>query len=228
MAAFKGLRVAFHIEPYKGRTPSTVVRDMQYLEKEYGSHEATLLWNGPRGGKMLVFIYDSYLSEAREWKKVLPGCAYAIGLVVEARHVDDLKIAAFDGGYTYFASDGFVWGSSIGNWQRIREGLSSPLLFFPCVGPGYNDERIRPWNKRNTKKRENGRYYSRMWDAALNLKGHFADGVAITSWNEYHEGTNIEPSVQHEGYLDDSLDIDFLELTERYSQRMKNREYVTL
>lgn len=47
--AAKGLYVAFHIEPYKGRTPSSVVKDMQYLQSQYGSHSATLYWNGTRG-----------------------------------------------------------------------------------------------------------------------------------------------------------------------------------
>ena len=55
------------------------------------------------------------------------------------------------------------------------------LVFVPSVGPGYNDEGIRPWNAHNTKSRENGGYYDRMWSRALESGAQF---VSITSFNE--------------------------------------------
>ncbi|REC62735.1 hypothetical protein DRF65_09190 [Chryseobacterium pennae] len=33
------------------------------------------------------------------------------------------------------------------------------LIFIPCIGPGYFDTRIRPWNEADFKNRDNGRYY---------------------------------------------------------------------
>lgn len=51
-AARAGLQVAFHIEPYAGRTPASVVRDMAYLETRYGGHAAALRWPGARGERM--------------------------------------------------------------------------------------------------------------------------------------------------------------------------------
>jgi glycoprotein endo-alpha-1,2-mannosidase len=60
------------------------------------------------------------------------------------------------------------------------------------VAPGYIDTRIRPWNGRNTRDRENGAYYDRLWSAALGVDPGM---VAITSFNEWHEGTQIEPAI---------------------------------
>jgi glycoprotein endo-alpha-1,2-mannosidase len=131
-------------------------------------------------------------------QSALPGPAYAIGLCVEKRHVTELKQGKFDGAYTYFASDGFVWGSTSAHFQEMRTAFAD-RIFIPCVGPGYNDERIRPWNQRNTKQRAGGNYYRNMWQRVLDLSPA-ADAVGITSWNEYHEGTNIEPSMDREGY----------------------------
>ena len=74
----------------------------------------------------------------------------------------------------------------IGEWAQ-QEGK----LVVPCVGPGYDDRRIRPWNARNTKHRQHGAYYRRMFDAALALQPSL---IGITSFNEWHEGTQIEPS----------------------------------
>ena len=35
------------------------------------------------------------------------------------------------------------------------------------VGPGYQDDKIRPWNTQNTKTRQNGNYYRNMWRKAI-------------------------------------------------------------
>ena len=66
------------------------------------------------------------------------------------------------------------------------------LIFIPCVGPGYIDTRIRPWNEKNTRERDDGQYYERMFIKAVNAK---ADFIGITSFNEWHEGTQIEPAI---------------------------------
>ena len=47
----------------------------------------------------------------------------------------------------------------------------------------------------NTKKREGGRYYDRMWEEALSSE---PSSVSITSYNEWGEGTQIEPAVPKE------------------------------
>lgn len=70
--------------------------------------------------------------------------------------------------------------------------------FIASVGPGYVDEKIRPWNKHNTKSREGGQYYKRMWEAAINAN---ADLVSITSYNEWGEGTQIESAASRPNYL---------------------------
>ena len=54
------------------------------------------------------------------------------------------------------------------------------------------DTRIRPWNGRNTEDREEGRYYENMF---LNAIHAGPDYIGITSFNEWHEGTQIEPAI---------------------------------
>ena len=65
-------------------------------------------------------------------------------------------------------------------------------LFVPCVAPGYDDERVRPWNSQNTRDREAGAYYDRAWRGAIDAG---ARAVGVTSFNEWHEGTQIEAAV---------------------------------
>ena len=131
------------------------------------------------------------------------------GLLVEYKHRSDIKKAGFDGFYTYFASDGFSYGSSWKNWRGLASfARKSSLLFVPSVGPGYVDTRVRAWNSRNTKARRAGKYYEQAnknlvkkqislwceqaWSSAM---GAAAKIVSVTSFNEWHEGTQIEPAV---------------------------------
>lgn len=50
-----------------------------------------------------------------------------------------LQRGGFNGFYTYFASQGFVYGSTLSNWKDMNQcvkGLQYPQLFIPSVGPG--------------------------------------------------------------------------------------------
>lgn len=77
------------------------------------------------------------------------------------------------------------------NWLWF--GTRTPgLLFAPSVGPGYEDTGVRPWNGKTTRRRDAGRYYGDAWRAALRSRPHL---VSVTSFNEWHEGTQIEPAV---------------------------------
>lgn len=155
----------------------------------------------------LYFVYDSYLTRPAEWASVLArggehtvrGTALDgqyIGLWVEATHGTDLVQGRFDGAYTYFAVDGMTYGSTSLYWREMGKFCAAHgLSFFPCAGPGYNDEAVRPWNVANTRPRRGGGYYRAMF---AGLQGAKISGVGITSFNEAHEGTNIEASVPHE------------------------------
>ena len=103
-----------------------------------------------------------------------------------------LLAGGFDGAYTYFATDGFTYGSTAANWPAMAAfARAHAWLLVPCVGPGYADLRVRPWNTANQRDRERGGYYDRQWEAALAARPPL---VGVTSYNEWHEGTQIEPA----------------------------------
>eukprot|EP00435_Cladocopium_sp_Y103_P039445 s911_g10.t1 len=111
---------------------------------------------------------------------------------------EDLRFlteGGFDGAYTYFAAEGFTPGSNTKSWQDVSERLRKiGKIFVPSVGPGYDDTRIRPWNKHNIRLRKDGASYDRMWSAAVKSRPH---AISVTSYNEWGEGTQIEPAVKH-------------------------------
>jgi hypothetical protein len=98
--------------------------------------------------------------------------------------------AAFDGVYTY---DVLTYGAAkLGRLcdqaRRVR------LTCAPSVGPGYDARRAV--GDPRLKLRRGGKAYDGMWRAALRAR---PDIVTITSYNEWHEGTQIEPAIARRG-----------------------------
>ena len=231
----KGMKVNFHIEPYPGRSAATVREHLGYLIGKFGDSSA-FYRDEERGGLPMFFVYDSYLIPAEDWGTILKPDgpetirgtardAIMIALYVNGKDKKLLTAGGFDGVYTYFATKGFTEGSTPANWKDIREWTESlQKIFIPSVGPGYDDLPIRPWNEKNYREREDGEYYSDMFESAIQAEPDF---ISVTSFNEWHEGTQIEPAVpaeygerKYKDYL--PLDPDaYLELTREWIQRFQ-------
>lgn len=201
----KKLKVCFHIEPYEGRNAQTMNVNIKYIVDKYGKHPAFYRRSNSNGQELPVYyIYDSYNIPAASWSQLLRpysglslrGGKYDgifIGLLVEERHKIDLIGAGFDGFYTYFAADKFSFGSTFYNWKSLAEyAQRKNVLFIPSVGPGYDDNKVRPWNYVNTRNRDNGKYYERALKMAFDVQPSI---LTITSFNEWHEGTQIEEAI---------------------------------
>ncbi|CAM4654919.1 unnamed protein product [Lepidochelys olivacea] len=234
------IKVAFHIQPYKGRDDRTVHENIKYIVDKYGSHAAFYKCKTSTGRSLPMFyIYDSYLTPPESWAKLFtqsgshslrntPYDAVFIALLVEEGHKHDILSAGFDGMYTYFASNGFSFGSSHQNWKAIKAFCdSNNLMFIPSVGPGYIDTSIRPWNNHNTRNRVNGKYYETALQAALMVRPEI---VSITSFNEWHEGTQIEKAVPkttltrlYLDYLPHQPNM-YLELTRRWAEHFSKEK----
>jgi len=233
-----GLKICLHVEPYEGRSVANFRKHLKYVQETYGSHPA--YYKVKKGSQYvpLFYIYDSYRITPNEWQRIFTSRgnlsvrnteldAVFIALLVEYKHRFDIKKAGFDGFYTYFASNGFSYGSSWKNWKGLANyAFKNSLIFIPSVGPGYMDTRVRAWNGKNTQPRRNGVYYETAWRTALAAPAKY---VSVTSFNEWHEGTQIEPAIPmkcnnytYESYLPRSSSF-YLDLTEKWSTQLVNR-----
>ncbi|XP_038655495.1 glycoprotein endo-alpha-1,2-mannosidase-like isoform X4 [Scyliorhinus canicula] len=233
------LKVIFHIEPYEGRE-NTLYNNLKYIIDKYGSHPAFYRYKTSAGRNLPMFyIYDSYLISPGSWANLLSVSgsrslrntqydALFIALIVEEKHKNEILQAGFDGMYTYFATNGFSHGSSHHNWQALKDFCdSNNLMFIPSVGPGYIDTSIRAWNNHNTRNRVNGKYYETALSTALLVRPEI---ITITSFNEWHEGTQIEMSVPKKSsqlvyldYLPHKPDI-YLELTRKWAEKFRREK----
>lgn len=166
----RGLQVALHVEPYAGRTPASVEADLGRLAA-YGIRD--------------VYVYDSTQYPDAEWAAVtgrLPG----LRLFAHTPLAGKARAGGFAGLYTY---DVLVYdGRSFGRMCRQARALG--LLCAPSVGPGFDARRAT--GEPRVQDRRDGRRYDAMWRAALRAR---ADIVTVTSYNEWQEGTQIEPAV---------------------------------
>ncbi|KAK3925726.1 Glycoprotein endo-alpha-1,2-mannosidase [Frankliniella fusca] len=238
------LKVAPHIEPYMNRNPINLHQHISHLIFKYGNHPALYrmrrLHQRSDARELPVFyIYDSYLTPAPAWRELLSAKgnlslrgthldAVFLGLLVEMQHRYDIKKAHFDGFYTYFATNGFTYGSTWKNWRSLSKfAHQNGLIFIPSVGPGYIDTQVRPWNNVNARHRRHGKYYEVAWRSALSAPANF---VSITSFNEWHEGTQIEPAVPHQTELFTYMDYKpegshfYINLTRWYVNEMVKRK----
>jgi len=203
-----GLKIAIHLEPYEGRSAESVKADVIYVIDQYGKHPA---FYRDDKNRPLFFFYDSYHTKEQQWASIFapdapntlrntPYDSAMIALYVNSNDRPLIVNGYFDGFYTYFGTDGFTEGSSTWAWSELNTfAKEKGKIFIPCVGPGYADMRIRPWNTQNQRGRRNGEYYDEMFNKAIKIS---PDYIGITSFNEWHEGTQIEPSVPKavEGY----------------------------
>jgi hypothetical protein len=167
------IAVAAHLEPYAGRTVASIAADVAYLERTYGIRT--------------FYVYRALDLPVADWAAAHDALHAAPGTTLYAQTglAGAAAAARFDGVYTY---DIVTYAAN--TFRRIcNEAHAKHLLCAPSVGPGYDaqrgsgDPRVKP--------RRHGRTYDSMWKMAIRSG---ADRVTITSFNEWHEGTQIEPA----------------------------------
>jgi Glycosyl hydrolase family 99 len=175
----RGVSVAVHLEPYAGRTLATIEPDIAHL-KTLGIRD--------------VYVYRPSDIPAEGWAAVRPALGN-VRLFAQTNLVGFAATGRFDGVYTYdiLLFDGDFFGRYCAQARRAK------LLCAPSVGPGY--VATRATGDTRVKSRRAGVTYDSMWRAAIRAR---PDIVTITSYNEWNEGTQIEPASSNPlrgGYL---------------------------
>jgi len=174
-ARAEGLTVAAHLEPYGGRTVDSTGDDIAYL----------------RGLGLTDFYVWASVDLADEAWLALNGRLEGVRLFANTNLPGKAAAGGFDGVYTY---DVLLYGG--GFFPRYcAQARRLALLCAPSVGPGYDARRATP--DQRLRPRRNGATYDAMWRGAIQAR---ADVVTVTSYNEWHEGTQIESARPVAGY----------------------------
>ncbi len=169
-ASRNGLTVAAHIEPYGGRTAESVALDIAAL-RSLGLRD--------------FYLWASSLVPDTDWAALNASLDKDVRVFANWNLAGTAAAGGFDGIYTYdvLLFDGNLFARLCDQAHRLG------LLCAPSVGPGYDARRATGDGR--LKSRRNGATYDGMWQGAIESK---PDLVTITSYNEWHEGTQIEPA----------------------------------
>jgi glycoprotein endo-alpha-1,2-mannosidase len=177
------------------------VGDIDYLLTHYGTEKVWLR----AGRKPVLFVYGRALHElsTADWQEVIaqvrrdnPG-----GVVLIADSLDRALVSTFDGASTYNITGQTQHKSP----QEMRAWAHAAYPKMVAAGgpgkistvtiiPGYDDQNIGRSPPRPVTDRWGGETYRVLWQEAIAAA---PDYVLITSWNEWHEGSELEASVEY-------------------------------
>ena len=179
-AAAHGVRVAVHLEPYQGRTALTIDSDLTYLASkgvtEAWIYEAMQLPSDQLAAALDQHPGDFLLAETGDVRAVESG---AFAQWASSAH--------FRAVYTYDA----VRYEGIDQVAFCASARRYGLGCVTGVAPGFSAIRVGG-SPSYARSRDNGATYDWRWMGAI---GAHPDEIAVVTFNEWHEGTQIEPAM---------------------------------
>lgn len=196
-ASDHNLKLSFLIEPYLGRTTRSICEDIEYLHREFGNHPAifrvsrpTEYGNNPRLRSMIFVYAPEYPDhELMMLADQIHDSEYDSILLLHSTDVSAVDRTHADGIFAYEAYQSLM---------HFYEGIAGAavkknVIFIPCVSPGFNINRTLGSRSQIFRPRRNGQTYDLWWEKVLISDTDF---VSIISFNEWHEGTQIEPAIK--------------------------------
>jgi hypothetical protein len=211
-----GLRVAPYYETGElwRRGARGVADDLEVLLSRHGRDPAWLR----AGGDPVVFVYAAHRLRPGAWEAVrarLAAKGRRLFLVADARSPEWLVarpgwLPRFDALHVYSPVEFLARGRDLGEVYGAFAAVAreSGRAFVPAVAPGFDDRQVRVPG--TVVDRAGGAAYDRSWQAALSVAPPW---ILVSTWNEWHEGSEIEPSVEHGRR--------YLEATRRWAERFR-------
>ncbi|MEZ6071967.1 MAG: glycosyltransferase [Pirellulales bacterium] len=198
------IRFAIHLCPYdcKAKDLQTTIEMIyrmftprsSYLRLD-GDPVLFVFWTG---------VYDGdrrWLNQLDEWTAGFVRIACSLRMY-SAQDEQRKTLGVFDGWSLYSPLELSAPARWEELWQQAYTDSTAGArgLRIATVSPGYDDSHLKDPNRENnpyrTVCREKGATYQRMIDFTLSLAQQ-PNLVLVTSYNEYHENTHIEPSKTH-------------------------------
>ncbi len=205
------LNFTIYYEAYSGRLLSLplpereiiMAQELIYVLETYSANEYFLKINNIP----VIFIYSTFTSPYSSWANIFSqvraefGPCYFVGDILPNHYKDELA-QVWDGLHIYNPTSTIEYqrmltGSTGWDVSHVYEGIGQTAhlynkLYAATVIPGYDDTVIR--DPGIVIQRNGLETYDTLWISAINAS---ADWVLITSFNEWHEGTEIEPSLEY-------------------------------
>ncbi len=209
-----GTKVAAYFEEVPGDDAARGAASLSTLLLRHGTRSAYLR----RDGKPVVFVYGRAIFPGIfctfescpsprpshiDWARILGEVrettqAVVLGDAISVKLFDlapQLVADGFDGLHVYNPHVDVDLGADMAEEYQtiVRLASARKLISAATVIPGYDDR----WAGRSysaVTPRDEGRLFDRLWSQAAAAG---PDWILVTSFNEWHEGSEIEPSVEY-------------------------------
>lgn len=214
------LKIALFYET-SGRMPdftdlSNVEADIEYMADNYFDHPNYYKIDG----KPVLFVYltrvlsgKGLLGETMDlMRSAAAGKGYELYVVGDQvfgqppGSIDQIGLLDAITNYDVYGSSGanmYAGQSGVNSYYDAQEGWrtkahAAGASFIPAASPGFNDTGVRdghtPLSRKLTASDEFGSLFRAMIEQAVTLTDRESDYLyVVTSWNEWHEDTQIEP-----------------------------------
>jgi hypothetical protein len=214
------MKIALFYET-SGRVPdftdlSRVTGDIQYIADNYFDHPNYYKIDG----RPVLFVYltrvlsnKGLLDDAMDLMRAAANSSgydiYIVGDQVFGQppsSADQLALLDAATNYDVYGSSGarmYATQKQVDNYYTAQAGWKSKAqavgtAFIPATAPGFNDTGVRdghvPLSRQLSGSNEFGSLFRAMIDKAVTLVDPAANNLfMVTSWNEWHEDTQIEP-----------------------------------
>ncbi|HUS15082.1 MAG TPA: endo-1,3-alpha-glucanase family glycosylhydrolase, partial [Chloroflexia bacterium] len=215
VAARHSFKTAAYFETNYAKQKGDVAGQIQAVVDHFTGHPAYLRWQG----KPVIFFWDpAALGGPAAWQAVRRRVDPNNGQIWSVDTTDAAYLDVFDTVHLFSAGK---WnaGTDVAavdrQWRAITDNYNrahgTSRLWVAGVIPGWDESRVQP--PRPAAKvfpRRDGALYKDEWDGATASNPEW---ITITSYNEWFEGTQIEPSTSYGNR--------YLDLTRQYATAWK-------
>jgi hypothetical protein len=172
---------------------SQIVNDVSYIMQNYASNPAFT----EVGGKQVLFFYGVDNWPLQFWANVTSSVHLNYpDLSLVSDSFNPAYLAVFDGASSYVDLGYMTQTLSLenGTYPTFLElsqlARNEGKLWFATASPGFNGTNAGK-DQFPIVARDDGDTFTKGWDIAQNSN---PDGIIVGTWNEFYEGTSIEPT----------------------------------
>lgn len=180
------------------------VEDLSRIAERYGDDPSWMSVDG----RPIVFQYGRIMNQVREqgddlesWRRIREGLeSRGHDPFLVADSLDPSYLEVFDGLHQFATTSFLVEGEDLEatSAEASEAAHERDALFTGTPHPGYDDRvlgsRTRDGPGYLLVEREGGDTYAETWEATIESD---ADWACINTWNEWYEGTAIEPAREY-------------------------------
>jgi hypothetical protein len=180
-----GFQVTAYVDLNLISSESALISDLAYLRRYYAD-PSWFHYNG----KPFVAFYHTQKFDVPTWQRILAQVDPNHQVTWMGEGIDFSYLTVFDGLHPFSIAWSPNPAAQLATFAA-KARRSPGKLWMAAVMPGYDDTRLGRGAAGFSVDRQNGNYYRTVWQGAIATK---PDLIQITSWNEWFEGHQIEPS----------------------------------